>query len=177
MREEPCKTYGHLFPADQHIADAVGAVLSDWNIPECTELEGDIFRISFEGVFFPLDDVLDALRPLLCAESSGKIDLIDMEAWTLTRAAFSGVILTYVTFSLPGSNTSTTGSYWQMPMQPVCAIVTLETPRRATSSVKAASTGRAPAAIPQVAMPTTTRVLPLSSARMPILLFTLSLRA
>ena len=46
------------------------------------------FRISFEGVFFPLDDVLDALRPLLCAESSGKIDLIDMEAWTLTRAAF-----------------------------------------------------------------------------------------
>ena len=46
-----------------------------------------------------------------------------------TRAAFSGVILTYVTFSLPGSNTSTTGSYWQMPMQPVCAIVTLETPR------------------------------------------------
>ena len=79
MREEPCKTYGHLFPADQHIADAVGAVLSDWNIPECTELEGDIFRISFEGVFFPLDDVLDALRPLLCAESSGKIDLIDME--------------------------------------------------------------------------------------------------
>lgn len=63
MREEPCKTYGHLFPADQHIADAVGAVLSDWNIPECTELEGDIFRISFEGVFFPLDDVLDALLP------------------------------------------------------------------------------------------------------------------
>ena len=72
MREEPCKTYGHLFPADQRTADAVGAVLSDWNIPECTELEGDIFRISFEGVFFPLDDVLDALRPLLCAESSGK---------------------------------------------------------------------------------------------------------
>ena len=92
MREEPCKTYGHLFPADQHIADAVGAVLSDWNIPECTELEGDIFRISF--------DVLDALRPLLCAESSGKIDLIDMEAWTLTRAAFSGTEITVKTVGL-----------------------------------------------------------------------------
>ena len=86
--------------ADQHIADAVGAVLSDWNIPECTELEGDIFRISFEGVFFPLDDVLDALRPLLCAESSGKIDLIDMEAWTLTRAAFSGTEITVKTVGL-----------------------------------------------------------------------------
>ena len=34
-------------------------------------------------------------------------------------AAFSGVILTYVTFSLSFSNTSTTGSYWQMPIQPV----------------------------------------------------------
>ena len=89
MREEPCKTYGHLFPADQHIADAVGAALSDWNIPECTELEGDIFRISFEGVFFPLD-----------AESSGKIDLIDMEAWTLTRAAFSGTEITVKTVGL-----------------------------------------------------------------------------
>ena len=74
MREEPCKTYGHLFPADQHIADAVGAALSDWNIPECTELEGDIFRISFEGVFFPLDDVLDALRPYLRPERQAKLD-------------------------------------------------------------------------------------------------------
>ena len=61
---------------------------------------GDIFRISFEGVFFPLDDVLDALRPLLCAESSGKIDLIDMEAWTLTRAAFSGTEITVKTVGL-----------------------------------------------------------------------------
>ena len=117
MREEPCKTYGHLFPADQHIADAVGAVLSDWNIPECTELEGDIFRISFEGVFFPLDDVLDALRPLLCAESSGKIDLIDMEAWTLTRAAFSGWVRTATSPNRLGwasaSHTTSCGSIWE----------------------------------------------------------------
>ena len=100
MRQEPCKTHGHLFPADGRVLDAVNAVLTDWNIPECTELEGDIFRISFEGVFFPLDDVLDALRPLLCAESSGKIDLIDMENWTLTRAAFSGAEITTKTVGL-----------------------------------------------------------------------------
>lgn len=100
MREEPCKAYGHLFPADRHVADAVDAVLSDWNIPECTEREGDIFRISFEGVFFPLDDVLEALRPLLCAESSGKIDLINMENWTLTRATFSGTEITVKTVGL-----------------------------------------------------------------------------
>ena len=44
--------------------------------------------------------MLDALRPLLCAESSGKIDLIDMEAWTLTRATFSGTEITAKTVGL-----------------------------------------------------------------------------
>lgn len=78
----------------------MGAVLSDWSIPECAELEGDILCIGFEGAFFPLDDVLDALRPLLCAESSDKIDLIDVEAWTLTRAAFSGTEITVKTVGL-----------------------------------------------------------------------------
>ncbi|MFR6520004.1 MAG: hypothetical protein ACLUPV_12585 [Bilophila wadsworthia] len=134
MREEPCKTYGHLFPADQHIADAVGAALSDWNIPECTELEGDIFRISFEGVFFPLDDVLDALRPLLCAESSGKIDLIDMEAWTLTRAAFSG---TEITVKPWGSTTC-----WPIPATDVPLFISgvcLYLCRRADSPLAASS--------------------------------------
>lgn len=100
MREKPYKTHGHLFPADQHITNAVGAVLSGWNTPEYTELEGDIFRINLGGVFFPLDDVLGALRPLLCAENSGKIDLIDMEAWTLTRAALSGMEITVKTVGL-----------------------------------------------------------------------------
>ena len=47
-----------------------------------------------------MENVLDALRPLLCAESSGKIDLIDMEAWTLTRAAFSGTEITVKTVGL-----------------------------------------------------------------------------
>lgn len=37
---------------------------------------------------------------LCCAESSGKIDLIDMEAWTLTRAAFSGTEITVKTVGL-----------------------------------------------------------------------------
>ena len=90
MRQEPCKANGHLFPADERTLAAVNAVLADWSIPECTEREGDIFRVAFEGVFFPLDDVLEALRPLLHDDSAGKIDLIDMEGWTLTRATFKG---------------------------------------------------------------------------------------
>ena len=58
------------------------------------------FPHQLRGRLLPLDDVLDALRPLLCAESSGKIDLIDMEAWTLTRAAFSGTEITVKTVGL-----------------------------------------------------------------------------
>lgn len=100
MRQEPCQAHGHLFPADARVLDAVNAVLVDWNLPECTELEGDLFRLCFEGVFFPLDDVVEALRPLLRAESSGKIDLIDRENWTLTRAAFSGTTVTTRTVGL-----------------------------------------------------------------------------
>ena len=68
----PARLTAFFPPISARLRTPVNAVLADWNIPECTELEGDIFRISFEGVFFPLDDVLDALRPLLCAESSVK---------------------------------------------------------------------------------------------------------
>lgn len=100
MRQEPCKAFGHLFPADSALLDAVDTVLADWNVAGCAELEGDLFRIDFEGVFFPLDDVLAAIRPFLTPESAGKIDLIDMEQWTLTRAVFAGARVTTKTVGL-----------------------------------------------------------------------------
>ncbi|MEG2140831.1 MAG: hypothetical protein RRY20_08610, partial [Bilophila sp.] len=40
-------------------------------------------------VFFPLEDVLAALTPFASLALSGKIDVIDMEGWTLTRATFT----------------------------------------------------------------------------------------
>ena len=90
MRQEPCKAYGNLSPAGEKAVQAVDRVLMDWGIQQRAELAGDILRISFEGVFFPMDDVLAALKPFLCPISSGKMDLINMEEWTLTRAVFAG---------------------------------------------------------------------------------------
>lgn len=100
MRQEPCKAFGHLFPADAALFAAVETALSGWNLPDCTELSGDLLRIDFEGVFFPLDDVLEAVRPFLTPESVGKIDLIDMEQWTLTRTTFAGTAMTTKTVGL-----------------------------------------------------------------------------
>lgn len=90
MRQEPCKAYGNLSPAGEDAVQAVDRVFMDWGLSQRAELEGDLLRIAFEGVFFPLDDVLAALKPYLCSDSSGKVDIIDMEGWTLTRAVFTG---------------------------------------------------------------------------------------
>ena len=39
-------------------------------------------------------------RPFLKPESAGKIDLIDMEQWTLTRTTFAGTAMTTKTVGL-----------------------------------------------------------------------------
>ena len=48
-------------------------------------LEGDTVRISWEGLYFPLEDVLSALAATLGNGSEGKLDYLDLEEWTLTR--------------------------------------------------------------------------------------------
>lgn len=48
-------------------------------------LEGDTLRISWEGLYFPLEDVLSALAATLGSGSAGKLDYLDLEEWTLTR--------------------------------------------------------------------------------------------
>lgn len=90
MRQEPCKAYGHLTPAGEAAVAAVNAVMADWALPPCASLHGEVLDIAFEGVVFPLDEIAEALAPWLTPASSGKIDLCDMEAWTLTRLSFSG---------------------------------------------------------------------------------------
>ena len=56
-----------------------------------------------------------------------------------------------------------------MPMQPVCEMLTLCSWRLSASSSSASSTGRAPAAMPQVAMPTLMTVSsPLATLRLSV---------
>lgn len=109
MRQEPCKAHGHVFPADADLKKAIDSALESWNIPECTFLEGEICNLAFEGVFFPLDDIIKALQPylqdqasfpVLQSESSGKIDVFDLEKWTLTRALITGATIHVTTVGL-----------------------------------------------------------------------------
>lgn len=83
------KVYGNLYPADSNVFKAVQAVCG-----EAAELDGDLLRLSFEGVWFPLEDMLTAIRPHLNASCRGKVDYLDLEAWTLTRHTIIGKEIT-----------------------------------------------------------------------------------
>ena len=48
-------------------------------------LEGDIVRVTFEGMYFPSEEVLTAFATHLPEQAKGKMDVLDLEAWTLTR--------------------------------------------------------------------------------------------
>lgn len=101
MRPVIVKAYGAFSPATQEVYDAVRAVLDSWFIDEdAVELVGDMVTIGFEGDAFPDDEVVDALRPFLCEQSWGKLDIIDLEAWTLRRYGFGGGQLTDHTATL-----------------------------------------------------------------------------
>ena len=89
MRPVLVKAYGALSPATEETLRAVRTVLEDWYIPDAVELKGDLLRISYEGDVFPDGEVVEALRPFLCDESEGKLDILDLEAWTLHRYFFA----------------------------------------------------------------------------------------
>lgn len=82
------KAYASLHPADGAALEAVRSVLEDWYIRDAVTLEGDLLRISHEGEYFPAEEVAGALEPLLTEDSEGKLDVIDLEAWTLRRFFF-----------------------------------------------------------------------------------------
>lgn len=89
MRPVIVKAYGGFSPATEETLDAVRAVLEDWFISDAVELEGDLLRISYEGEAFPDEDVVEALKPFFCEKSEGRLDILDLEAWTLHRYFFS----------------------------------------------------------------------------------------
>ena len=88
MRPVLMKAYAGLHPVDERALAAVEAVLGDWHIRDAAELRGDLLRIAFEGDYFPGEEVAAALKAFLTPESRGKLDVMDLEAWTLQRFFF-----------------------------------------------------------------------------------------
>lgn len=84
------KVYGHVWPATASLLEALRPLmqsLPSGEIPveQTLELDGTLLRISYEGVYFPLDEALEILTPHIGPDSQGKVDYLDMEAWMLHR--------------------------------------------------------------------------------------------
>ena len=87
------KVYGHVWPVTPEILGSLRPLLplSEHLEPEeMLAMEKDLLRVSFEGLYFPLEDLLETLQPFLTPESKGKFDYLDMEGWTLTRHNIQG---------------------------------------------------------------------------------------
>lgn len=82
------KAYGSLWPADEALAQSLGEILSRAVPPGAVELEGDLLRLSFEGVWLPAEEILEEIAKGLKLESKGRLDLIDIENWRLKRSEF-----------------------------------------------------------------------------------------
>ncbi len=64
------------------------------------ERENDMLRICFEGIYFPVEETLECITKHLHTTSQGKLDIIDLEAWTLTPHYINGKNTTSNTFPL-----------------------------------------------------------------------------
>lgn len=78
------KVYGSFWPADEQLCKQIGE-LSASALPEAPDivLEGNLLKISFEGIYFPIDEVLEALKKEVSGQ--GKIDVLDIEDWQMSR--------------------------------------------------------------------------------------------
>lgn len=84
------KVYGYLRPVSPEQVKILQESLASMGgeADDILQLGGTLVNISYEGVFFPIDDFLDAATPLVQSGAIGKVDYIDMEGWSLTRYSF-----------------------------------------------------------------------------------------
>lgn len=106
MRDPLVKAYGHVYPVTHALYAALEQALRDAlheddGVPLLCR-DGDMARISMEGAYFPEDEVVDAFRTHLTPDMQGKLDVLDLDAWRLTRHLFAGGLVT--TGSAPLNN-------------------------------------------------------------------------
>ncbi len=97
------KVYAHVWPVHQQLYTVWQELLPQSSVMDAEEMlcyEGDMLKLSYEGIYFPLDDFLESLHPFLHKESQGKLDYIDLEAWKLTRHKIQGKELVVSSASL-----------------------------------------------------------------------------
>jgi hypothetical protein len=88
------KVYGCIYPAsDALCADldkiCAQAVPRERSVP-ILRREEEMLHISFEGLHFPEKEVLETLTLHPDRNRRGKLDVLDIEHWLLTRHVFDG---------------------------------------------------------------------------------------
>lgn len=51
-------------------------------------MDGNTLLISFEGIWFPHDEILEMIERRLTPDQKGKMDILDLEEWKMTRYVF-----------------------------------------------------------------------------------------
>ena len=89
------KVYGHIYPAtpdlEKDLIVATQSAIQDaisLDVP-MVDRENDLVRISFEGRYFPVDDVLEIISAQISIDQKGKLDVLDIENWQMTRYLFN----------------------------------------------------------------------------------------
>ncbi|MDR1857174.1 MAG: hypothetical protein LBR22_08485 [Desulfovibrio sp.] len=83
----PIKVYGHISPVSDALweeLDRLCGPLGEGEEPVATR-EGDTIQLAFEGLHFPVEEVLEAVRRHLGPVHAGKLDVLDVENWRMTR--------------------------------------------------------------------------------------------
>lgn len=89
------KVYGNLSPYEPELAEKLKTVLKGCYPPEeALRIDGDLLLISFEGIYFPLDEVITLISADLYPSMTGKVDYLDIENWRLVRYVINKGIIT-----------------------------------------------------------------------------------
>ncbi len=89
MRPVLVKVYGNLSPVPEECYTQALAITQAWNLEDVVELNKDLLLFSYEGDYFPCDEIAELLKNYHNDETQGKLDCINMEEWTLTRHFFN----------------------------------------------------------------------------------------
>lgn len=81
------KVYGNFWAAQPDLARELTLVAAQaFPVAQhAIDLTKDLLTISFEGVFFPVEETVAVLKGHQKPESLGRLDVIDLENWRLTR--------------------------------------------------------------------------------------------
>ncbi len=97
------KVYGHIWPVSEDIVEALRPhfpASEHMDAEEMLEYDKDMLRLAYEGIYLDMEEILPIIQRFLQAESQGKIDYIDVEAWTLTRHSIQQGLMTVSSTSI-----------------------------------------------------------------------------